>query len=686
MHSRLFIFILLLQSALFLSLFGDVFEASDVFKLKYARAVAISPDGKHVAYTIYRDRDVTDDAGPGYSELYVVSANDKSSQPFITGDVNVSSPQWSPDGKSIAFLMRRGEKGKTQVWVIPVDGGEASVLTKSESRVIYFHWHPDAQHIAYIAETPETAAEKKLRDQGYGFVFYEENLKHRNLYIQKIYGTNLRAEQLTKNITVWDFKFSNDGNKIAATASEKNLIDHRYMFRKIFIFDLKIKTMKQVTNNDGKIGNYAFSPDGSMIVYAAALERKDHQVSQVYVISASGDKERNLTERNFKGHVEWVGWIDKKTVLYRAGEGMRTTFSTIPATGGKRNVVLNSKDTGIIYGVPDLTPGCRFAAFTGSSPKIPSDVFYWKLGTKPERITGLNWWIEEKSLGKQDIIKYKSRDGADIEGILVYPVGYEEGSAYPLIVYVHGGPEAHYSQRWVTSYSTPGQVMAGKEYTVFYPNYRASTGYGVEFAAVGYEDPAGKEFDDIADGIEYLVTQGIADKNRVGIAGGSYGGYASAWFATYYTELVNAVCMFVGISDLISKRGTTDIAYEELYVHSGKLLEGMWDLSLKRSPIYWAHQSKTATLIYGGTSDTRVHPSQSLELYRRMKMNNHPAVRLVQYPGEGHGNRRQPARVDVLFRQIEWFDWYVKDNKPPSGPMPRLNISDRYGLNLDVIK
>jgi len=138
--------------------------------------------------------------------------------------------------------------------------------------------------------------------------------------------------------------------------------------------------------------------------------------------------------------------------------------------------------------------------------------------------------------------------------------------------------------------------------------------------------------------------------------------------------------MFVGISDLISKRGTTDIAYEELYVHSGKLLEEMWDLSLKRSPIYWAHQSQTATLIYGGAADTRVHPSQSMELYRRMKMNNHPAVRLVQYPGEGHGNRKQPGRIDVLFRQIEWFDWYVKDNKPVTGPMPRLDISDQYGF------
>ena len=142
--------------------------------------------------------------------------------------------------------------------------------------------------------------------------------------------------------------------------------------------------------------------------------------------------------------------------------------------------------------------------------------------------------------------------------------------------------------------------------------------------------------------------------------------------------------MFVGISDLISKRGTTDIPYEELLVHSGKPLEEMWQQSLERSPIYHAHLSKTATLIYGGAADTRVDPSQSKELYRRMKMNHHPAVRLVQYPGEGHGNRNQTGRLDVILRILDWNNWYVKDAKPLDGPMPPLDISEKYGIDLPM--
>jgi dipeptidyl aminopeptidase/acylaminoacyl peptidase len=320
---------------------------------------------------------------------------------------------------------------------------------------------------------------------------------------------------------------------------------------------------------------------------------------------------------------------------------------------------------------------------TGSTFKIPGDVFYWEPGKIMKQMTELNPWLTRRKLGEQVPIKYDARDGLEIEGILIYPVGYQKNTRYPLIVYVHGGPESHYSNGWMSRYANPGQVFSGLGYFVFYPNYRASTGYGIPFSKAGYGDPAGKEFDDIADGIDFLVQQGLVDARRVGLAGGSYGGYAAAWFGTYYTKYVKAVHMSVGISDLISKRSTTDIPWEDLYVHMGKNLEETWEFNLQRSPVYWAEQSQTAFLICGGTNDTRVHPGQSLELYRRLKMNNHPAVRYVQYPGEGHGNSKQTSKIDFLYRQIEWFNWYVRDNKPISGPMPPLDISSLYGLESD---
>lgn len=662
---------------------GEVFSPEDALSYKRCYEAAISPDGRWIAYTVIVQRKADDKAGGAYIELYLVSTKTGEVRPFITGEVSVRSVRWSPDGSKLAFRMSRGKKAKTQVWTIPVDGGEAAQVTNSETNVSYFRWHPKGNRIAYIATEPEDEREKELDEKGYGFIFYEENLRHRNIYLQEVDSNGNDAKRLTEGITVWDFEFDPTGGRIALAASQKNLVDYSYMFKKIHILDLETEQLTKLTDNPGKLGNFAWSPDGKRIAYAAALERRDHAVSQAYVIDAKGGEELNLTEPDFKGHVEWVGWKDNGNILYYSGEGVWPTLSVVKASGGKRKVILDSGKMGRVVYHPSYTRDFEHFAFVGSSPEIPGDIFYWREGSKElKRLTTLNPWIADRDLGRQEIIRYKARDGLEIEALLVYPVGYEDGRSYPLIVHVHGGPESHYSNRWITGYFNPAQVLAGKGYVVIYPNYRASTGYGVEFALQGYEDAAGKEFDDVADAIDYLVEKGIADPDRVGLGGGSYGGYAAAWFSSYYTKYVKAVCMFVGISDLISKRSTTDIPYEELYVHSGTKLEESWQRSLERSPIYWAHQSRTAVLIIGGANDPRVHPSQSLEFYRRLKMNDHPAVRLVQYPGEGHGNRKQPGRIDVLYRHIQWYDWYVKYGKPLDGPMPPLDISDYYGIEL----
>lgn len=664
---------------------AEVFSPEDAQRVKSIYSAAMSPTGEWIAYTVSVQREPGDDPGGAYSELHLVSPETGETRPFITGEVNVSSLQWSPDGSKIAFITSRGKKAKRQVWMIPADGGEAIQVTSSKTGISTFRWHPDGKRIGYIATCPETAREKELEDKGYGFIYYEENLRHRNIYmigVDESGGTG-DPERLTENITAWSLEFSPKGDRIAFAGSEKNLIDYRYMFEKIYILDIASKEQVRLTDNPGKLGNYVWSPDGSRIAYGAALELKDHAVSQAYVIDASGGEALNLTEPGFKGHVEWVGWKDNKTIVYKAGEGAWSTLSTVKASGGDRKIILEAKKTGFVFGSPSYTKDFKHFALVGSSPEIPSDIFYWRSGSKePKRLTTINPWVKDRELGKQEVIRYEARDGLEIEGILVYPVGYEKGARYPLIISVHGGPESHRSNVWLGSYLNPAQVLAGKGYVVFYPNYRASTGYGIEFALQGYEDAAGKEFDDLADAIDFLVEEGIADPERVGLGGGSYGGFAAAWFASYYTKKVRAVCMFVGISDLISKRGTTDIPYEELYVHSGTRLEETWQRSLERSPIYWAHQSETAVLIIGGASDPRVHPSQSLEFYRRLKMNDHPAVRLVQYPGEGHGNRKQPGRIDVLYRHLQWYDWYVKDKNPLAGPMPPLDISELYGIEL----
>jgi dipeptidyl aminopeptidase/acylaminoacyl peptidase len=267
------------------------------------------------------------------------------------------------------------------------------------------------------------------------------------------------------------------------------------------------------------------------------------------------------------------------------------------------------------------------------------------------------------------VITHTARDGLELQGILIRPL--DATGPTPLIMYVHGGPESHISNGWLTSYSAPGQVAAARGFAVFYPNYRGSTGRGVEFSELSQGDPAGKEFDDIVDAVDHLVKIGVADKDKVGITGGSYGGYATAWASTYYTERFAAGVMFVGISDNISKLGTTDIANEMFLVHSRKRPWDDWQFFLERSPIYHAGKSRTPLLILHGKDDPRVHPTQSLELYRYLKLHGNTPVRLVWYPGEGHGNRRAASRLDYNLRMLRWFEHYLKG---PGGEPPPTEI------------
>ena len=656
----------------------------DILGLKTVASAEMSPNGEWIAYTVRVPRAAGDKPGGDYQELHVVSTATGESRPFITGKVSIRSPRWSPDGSTIAFLRTKDEKDKIQVWTIPIDGGEASQATRAESDVAGFRWHPRGGSIAYVATSPETKKDKDLKEKGYGFVYYQENLKSRNLYIASPNaGREPETRALTRNIAVWDFEFSPDGASILFGGSEKNLVDHQYMFQDIYVLDVALGEYRRIVDLPGKAGNFAFSPDGAKFAYAAGVADWDHAVSQAFVANADGSGVVNLTPPQFRGHVEWVGWKDRSTVVYLAAEGTAMTLSLVGAGGGERKVILHSDKTGAIFGDPSSSDDFKRHAFVCNSKAVPSEVFFWETGKNLKRLTTINPWVAERTLARQEVIRHPARDGREIEGILYYPLDYRAGERYPLVVEVHGGPESQYSNGWHSRYLLPPQVLAARGYLVFLPNYRSSTGYGVEVIKTDHiGDPAGKEFDDVADGIDYLVGKGLADPDRVALGGGSYGGYAAAWFSSYYTEKVKAVCMFVGISDLVSKRGSTDIPYEELLVHSGKKLEDMWELSLQRSPIYHAHKSKTAVLILGGQDDPRVHPSQSLEYYTRLKMNGHPAVRLVQYPGEGHGNQKQPGRADVLYRTLDWIDWYVKDGKPLDGGMPPLDLGDRYGLEL----
>lgn len=237
--------------------------------------------------------------------------------------------------------------------------------------------------------------------------------------------------KITHEGNTWDFEFDRQGKQIAASISPLNLIDQRYMFRKIFLIDLESGKMRQVSRNEGKLGNYVFSPDGQDLAYAAALNINDSQVSQAYVVNLASGAVTNLTPPDFRGHISWVNWKDNDHLLYHAGEGVYPTLSVVPVSGGQREVILNAADNGIIFGHPLFTPDFKHFVFSGSTSDDRSNLYHWDGKGALKKVSNQNPCLKEKLLGKQEVIRYQARDGQDIEGIMIHPVTYETESISP---------------------------------------------------------------------------------------------------------------------------------------------------------------------------------------------------------------------------------------------------------------
>ena len=663
----LFLFALLIVA---LPLAAQVLTPHDVARIRSVGEVAISPDGKWVAYTLSVPRQpLVDEDGAAWSELHVAGP-DGASRPFVTGRVNVSRLAWLPDGKSIAFLARRPGDRATSLYLISNEGGEARKVLEHETSISGYAFCPDGHRVAFLAAEAVPAARRSLREKGFNQEIYEEDVAFVRVWVAEL-GSSQKPEMLKLDGSASALTWSPVGHQIAVALAPTPLTDDDYMRRKLHVVDLDTGKVVARIENPGKLGDVVWSPDGQNLAIIAAGDINDSAAARLMVVPASGGKPREVLP-DCPCDVADVAWLDVNTLMYIRDEGVWTSFERIRRDGTERKTLI--ANGGPILTAVSLSKDGLSAAFVAQTPVHPSELYWMKHGdSAPTRVTNSNLWLAQMKLAAQEVVKFKARDGLELEGMLIRPLDEQRGQRYPLILVVHGGPESHYTNGWLTSYSSPGQVAAGRGFAVFYPNYRGSTGRGRAFVKLSFGDPAGKEFDDLVDGVDHLVTTGLAEKAKVGITGGSYGGYASAWGATYYSERFAASVMFVGISDEISKMGATDIPWEMYDVHFGYWpWENKWQHTLERSPVYYAGKSRTPTLILGGTDDPRVPPGQSMELYRHLKLGGQAPVRLVRYPGEQHGNRRAASRLDYSLRMMQWLEHYLKG---PGGAPPPFEIS-----------
>ncbi|ALO44495.1 S9 family peptidase [Pseudoalteromonas phenolica] len=659
---------------------NDTITIEDIPKIQSVGQTAVDPEGELVAFTRSVPRELYIDAnGTNYSELYVV--DDKGvERPFITGKVSVRSIQWSADGDYIYFLTKKKTDKFTSLYRIAANGGESQkVLSLDGTSISSYKLNPNGKQVAILAMPAKDKTEKELKKLGFMAEVYELGLKNKQLHLVDLVQSEKALKPAAVEIEgyVSDINFSDEGDKLLVKTQPTALIDDKYMKSQWHVMDVASQKITTSFKTEGKLGAAEFSYEGDYVAILGAEDKHDPATGRLYLANAkTGEIEEWIP--NFMGHIGDFEWANRRNTLnFVANVGAESFVGQIKVGSNKYKKIV--KEGKLIASNLSVSDSDKTIVLRGNTDKHPNEVFMLR-GKKTKRLSDSNDWLNDKRFAKQENISFKARDGVEIGGVLIYPLDYQEGKRYPLIMAVHGGPESHDKDGWLTSYSDPGQMGAARGYAVFYPNYRGSTGKGVDYSKLGQGDYAGKEFDDLVDMKNHLVEMGLVDSKRVGITGGSYGGYASAWGATKLTEHFAASVMFVGVTNQLSKFGTTDISNEMYLVHARSYPWEKWQWYLERSPIYWAGQSETPLLIMHGKDDPRVHPAQSMELYRYMKVQGKD-VRLVYYPGEGHGNRKVAAQYDYSIRLMRWMDNYLIDGKKT---MPTYEID--HAANLKAAK
>src|SRR5262245_1807017 len=608
--------------------------------------LGFSPDGSRVVFTVAEP--VKGAARP--RAIWMLDVASGALRQLTFSGRNDSSPRWAPDGGSIAFLSDRD--GPSQLYRLPMRGGEAERLTDRKDAIRAFRWSPDGRRIALLMPEPKPdALQQRERDKDDARV-EDKDARHARVWLLDV-ATHALTQATTVNWRIENIEWLPEGNSLIAVARPTPESDQ--WNERIYAIDLRDGRFTPIGEPRRPVGGLAVSPDGKTVAYVGG--RVDGpSPHDLYLQATAGGEPRNLTAASIDRPISQVQWIDNASLLVAVARGFAPELAIVGGDGRARAI-----DRLEVNPSQFARAAGGAIAFVGETAARPPELWLRTADGSARAVTRFNEKWTSIPIVTPELVKYKSADGVEIEAALLRPVTAHQTTDHqtpqppmpnPLVVLVHGGPTG----RWSDAFEPWGQLLAARGYAVLYPNVRGSTGYGQRFVEMNRADWGGGDFRDVMAGVDWAIARGIADPNRLGIGGWSYGGYLAAWAVTQ-TNRFKASVSGAPVIDMASEFGTENgPAYDHwFYGTPYEKLDGF----IKSSPITFVKNARTPALILQGESDTTDPIGQSQQFYRGLKWYGVESD-FVVYPREPHGLREEAHLLDRLARIVAWYDRFLR--------------------------
>ena len=663
----------------------------DILRLRDISDPRLSPDGRWVVFVV---SEADEGENAFNTDLYLASVAGGPEPIRLTRSPKADSfPRWKPDGSTIAFLSARpsgrsddSEERGRQVWLIRPDGGEPWRAGPVPGSVAALEWSPDGRSIALRVTEAKSEERKRLEKEKNDAVVVDREFQRDQVWLlDPVSGASVQVTRGALHIT--DIGWSPDGARLVLAGQPTPRVTDGYR-ADIYILDLAraLEALKDVAARKnapkealgepralvtakGRDEEPRWSPDGSRIAFITQGGNDEWFTNSMLAVVPAAGGPSEVLSRPLDEEVSDPVWTpDGRQILFQAPSGTTQQIYRVPASGGAAAPITGGNN---LHRSISLSADGRVAAFIQESGGAPVEVFAgptvagdggFDLG--PARgLSGLNGWTSRHATASKEIFRWKGAGGMAMEGFLVRPAGATSGGKAPLLTIVHGGPSGVFTNNFsVRRGAYPVQIFAQRGFVVFMPNPRGSGGYGEAFRKANVRDWGEKDYEDIMAGIDALIASGIADPDRLGIMGWSYGGFMTSRTITK-TKRFKAASVGAGVTDTFSFTGTSDIpAFMRSYFQAWP-----WDdpdIYTTRTAVFNAKGVSTPTLIQHGEVDARVPISQGWELYVALREQGVP-VEFVTYPRQAHSIGEPKLIRDAMRRNVEWFARWILGEAAP---------------------